>query len=114
VIGVDCDDATTRRPSGGAVTESRWLIQPICSGGRLTNSSPPRRELGLAELGDARPLDAPAELLRHDLHAVADAERRDPELEDARIDLRRALRVDEAGPPERTSASGFRARISCG
>ena len=56
------------------------------------------RELGLAELRDARPLDAPAEVLRHELHAVADAERRDPELEDARIDLRRAIRVDGSRP----------------
>src|SRR5262245_29845312 len=57
-----------------------------------------RCELGLAELGDAGPLDPPAELLRHQLHAVADAERRYPEVEDARIDLRRALRVDRGGP----------------
>ena len=41
MIGVDCDEATTRAPSGGAVTESRWLIQPICSAGRFAKSSPP-------------------------------------------------------------------------
>ena len=55
-------------------------------------------ELRLAELGDAGPLDPAAELLRHDLHPVTDAERRDAEREDARIDLRRAVRVDRRGP----------------
>ena len=57
-----------------------------------------RHELGLAELRDAGPLDPPAELLGHQLHPVADAERRDPELEDARVDLRRALGVDRGRP----------------
>ena len=54
-------------------------------------------ELRLAELGDAGPLDPAAELLRHDLHAVTDAQRRDPEREDARIHLRRAVCVDRGG-----------------
>jgi len=52
----------------------------------------------------------PADLLRRQVHeqlaalgrelglAVADAERRDPELEDARIDPRRAVRVDRGWP----------------
>ena len=38
---------------------------------------------GLAELGDAGPVDGTAELERHQLHAVADPERRDPELENS-------------------------------
>ncbi len=29
----------TRAPSGGAVTESRWLIHPTCSAGRPPKSS---------------------------------------------------------------------------
>ena len=33
-IGVDGEPAVTRAPSGGAVTESRWLIQTVCSSGR--------------------------------------------------------------------------------
>ena len=45
------------------------------------------------ELGRARPVDAAAEVERHQLRAVADAERRDPELEDARVDARRVLGV---------------------
>ena len=87
------------RPSGGAVTESRWLIQTVCSAGRPANSAPaPAVELGLAELGDAGPVDRAAELQRHQLHAVADAERRDAELEQLRVDARRALGVDRRRP----------------
>ena len=50
-------------------------------------------DLGLAELGDAGALDAAAELERHQLHAVADAEHRDAELEELGVDLRRAVGV---------------------
>ena len=53
--------------------------------------------LGLAELRDAGPLDRPAELLRHQLHAVADAERRHAELENAGVDARRAVGVHGGG-----------------
>ncbi len=52
----------------------------------------------LAELGDAGPIDAPAEILGHELHAVADAEDRHAEVEQARIDPGRALRVDGGRP----------------
>ena len=52
-----------------------------------------RLELGLAELGRARALDGAAEVARHQLHAVADAERRDPEREDLRVEVGRAVRV---------------------
>jgi hypothetical protein len=51
-------------------------------------------DLCLAELGDAGSLDGAAELERHQLHPVADAERRDPELEDRRVDARRLVRVN--------------------
>jgi hypothetical protein len=63
-----------------------------------------RPKLGLAEFRDARPVDAPAELLRHQLHPVADAERRDAELEEARVDVGCAVGVDggrAAGQDER-------------
>ena len=33
--------AVTVAPSGGAATESRWLIQPVCSSGRPSASAPP-------------------------------------------------------------------------
>ena len=43
-IGVDGEPATTRAPVGGATTESRWLIQTVCSAGRSSKSAPtPRR-----------------------------------------------------------------------
>ena len=57
-----------------------------------------RLELGLPELRRARPLDRAAEVAGHQLHAVADAERRDPELEDPRVDLRGAVRVHRRRP----------------
>ena len=53
-----------------------------------------RLELGLAELGGFRTLDDAAKVARHQLHAVADAERRDPEREDLRVEVGRAVRVD--------------------
>ena len=49
-------------------------------------------QLRAAELADLRPLDAAAELEREQLHSVADAEHRDAELEQRRIELRRARR----------------------
>ncbi len=51
-------------------------------------------ELGLAELGRAGAGHLAAELEREQLRAVADAERRDPELEELRVDPRSAVRVD--------------------
>src|SRR5207253_2120014 len=49
--------------------------------------------LGLAELGDARPVDAAGEVLRHQLHPVADAERGDAELVDPGVDLWRTVGI---------------------
>ena len=54
--------------------------------------------LGPAELGAVGALDPAAEVLRHQLHPVADAEHRDAQVEDAGIGLRRALRVDRGRP----------------
>ena len=55
-------------------------------------------DLGLPVLGDVVRLDSPAQLPRHQLHPVADAERRNPELEDRGVGERRAVRVDGGGP----------------
>ncbi len=52
-----------------------------------------RLQLGLPELRRACALDLAAEVARHELHAVADAERRDAEVEDPGVDLGRAVRV---------------------
>ncbi len=49
-----------------------------------------RLEWRLAELGDAGAIDRAAELERHQLRAVADAERGDAEVEQLGIDVRRA------------------------
>jgi hypothetical protein len=65
-------------------------------------------ELGLAELGCTRALDGAAEIARHELHPVADAERRDPEREDLRVEIGRTVRVDRrgaAGEDERGGAA---------
>ena len=51
-------------------------------------------ELRLAELGGAGARDLAAQLQREQLGAVADAERRDPELEEGLVDPRGALGVD--------------------
>ena len=40
LAGVEGDPATTRAPSGGAVTESRWLIHTVCTGGRPSKRPP--------------------------------------------------------------------------
>ena len=45
------------------------------------------RELGAAELADLGALDPAAELGRQQLHAVADAQHRDAELEQLGIEL---------------------------
>src|SRR6185437_5377818 len=55
-------------------------------------------ELRLAELRRVGAVDAPAEVEGHQLRAVTDAERRDAELEDARVDARRAVGVHRRGP----------------
>ena len=86
-------------PAGGCGRPSR--------GGSSRRSAPPaarRRARPRVALSAALPnsalpvrLDPAAELERHQLHAVADAEHRDAELEDRRVDLRRALGVDRGG-----------------
>ena len=68
-----------------------------------------RLELCLAELGSARALDDAAEVARHELHAVADAERRDPEREDLRVEVGRAVRVHGG----RAAREDERGRVTC-
>ena len=57
-----------------------------------------RGELRAAELRHAGALDGAAEVLRHQLHAVADAEHGHAELEQLRVDLRRVVGVDRRRP----------------
>ena len=56
-----------------------------------------RCEVGLAELGGAGSLDLPAEVAGHELHAVADAQRRDSQVEDCGVEVGRPVRVDRRG-----------------
>ena len=81
--------AAARRPCRGATSSrsarpaARRSSRPVLVDG----------ELGAAELADLGALDPAAELEREQLHAVADAQHRDAELEQLGIELRRAVGV---------------------
>jgi hypothetical protein len=66
-------------------------------------------DVGPAELGGAGALDAAPEVARHQLHPVADAERRDSELPEAGIDLGRVVGVDR----RRAAAEDERSWVAC-
>ena len=87
-------DAVTAPPEGARVV-ARSPTTPIAA---FEEPALLRRHRRLAELGRVRPVDAAAELERHQLHAVADAERRNPEREQLRVDSRCALGVDRSRP----------------
>jgi hypothetical protein len=75
-----CDDAGAGRGRGDRVPMAHpddLLLRQALEQLSLLR----RVDDGLAELGHPCPLDAAAELLRHQLHAVADAQRRHAELE---------------------------------
>ena len=55
------------------------------------------REVGAAEFPHLRLLDPPAELVHEQLHPVADAEHRDPELQQAALQARGIRRVHRRG-----------------
>ena len=77
---------------------SRCDIHTVCSAGRSWKSPPSVAcSSVLAELGDVRAVDPAAELERQQLRAVTDAERRHAELEDRRVEPRRAVGVDRRG-----------------
>ena len=65
------------------------------------------QHLGAAELAMMPRLDLAAELVRHRLLAVADAEHRHAGVEQFLGGERRALSSTEAGPPDRITALGF-------
>ncbi len=93
--GVAEVEAVTVNPAGARVTESLWLIQQVVTSGRSWKSSPPTSSRAVLP-NSARPVRAtsPPSAGRHGLHAVADAQHRDPELEHARVEARRAGLVD--------------------
>ena len=88
----------TVAPSGGAVTR----VAVAHPAGLLLGEA--RGERAGRPLNDVLPnspagtLDLAAEVLRHQLHAVADAEHGDAELVEAGVDLRRVLGVDRGRP----------------
>ena len=102
-IGAFAEVPTTRKPSGSRVTRSPWLIQTgialalaphALEQGRLLG----HQHLGAAELAVMPALDHAAELRRHRLLAVADAEDRHARLIDRGRRQRRTL-VEHRGRP---------------
>ena len=102
------------KPGGGSKTVSRWLIQQLCSAGEAGQQAPGlvHAQLGATELADLGALDAAAELARHRLHAVTDAEHGHAELEQLGAQLRRALVVDRGGTAGEHDARAGGARVA--
>jgi len=81
------------------VTELRWLIQTVCSSGSPSKSAPSFASSAvLPNSEDLRALHPTAEELRLELHAVADAERRDAQPQQLGIHLRGVLGEDRRRP----------------
>ncbi len=104
-----------RRDDRGA---GRWLDDRVAvrhpdrllGGQRCEQLAAARRvELGPAELGDLGAVDAAAELEREQLGPVTDAERRDAELEERRIEARRSVGVDRRGAAGEDQRAGIAA-----
>ncbi len=96
------------KPAGASYTVSRCDIQHACVVGRARQQPPGlgHRELRAPELPHLGALDAAAEREHERLHAVTDAEHRDPELQQLRIELRRARRVHRRRPAGQDQALG--------
>jgi hypothetical protein len=90
-----------RRGNGVAVAHPRRLLL-----GEARGERPLEAHARLAELPGAG-LDAAAEVLRHQLHPVADAEHRHPELVQAGVDVRGVLRIDRG----RSAGEDHRGRV---
>src|SRR5258708_3562827 len=82
-------EARAWKPGGISVTASPWLIH--------TGSSPLNPSNSGAVLVGLPWVDLAAEVVRDELHAIADAQHRDSRAERFRIDLRRAGLVDAGG-----------------
>ena len=97
---------------------SKWLIQTGVLWGRAVpqdHRRAGRRERRAAVLAAAGAGDLAAELERHELRAVADAEHRDAEVVDAGVDARGALDVDRRGTTAEDHARGPPCRdLGCG
>ena len=100
--------ASVAKPAGAAVTQSRWLIQHCSASSRPSSSmpSPGNAQLGLAELARAGARDGAAELERHELGAVADAQHGHAQVEERRVGPRRVVDVDAHGAAREDQALG--------
>ncbi len=99
--------ASVAKPSGAAVTQSRWLIQH-CSVSSRPASTPAvlgDAQLGLAELARAGARDGAAQLEGHELGAVADAQHRHAQVEERRVGARRVVDVDAHGTAREDQAA---------
>ena len=89
--GVSPVEAVTTAPVGGTVMVSKWLIHTgWCFGWAALNSTPSADdvEVGAAVLAPAGAGDRAAEVAGEELGAVADAQDRDVEVVDGRVDRR--------------------------
>ena len=93
--GDSVEHASAVKPSGASYTVSRCDIQHACASGVPASSRPwlGHRQLRAPELPHLGALDAAAEREHERLHAVTDAEHGDAELQQLRVQLRRARRV---------------------
>ena len=101
----------TEKPSGTRPTTSRWLIQTCCVPASPANSG----SAASSSSSVARPYspfialaDFPAEQVRHELLAVADAEHRHAQRKDRRVHRRALGVVDAARPAGDDDAPGGR------
>ncbi len=98
--GVTSVPASTRNPSGAAVTESPWDIHTVCSAGMLgeQGAGVGHGHRGPAVLPRAGVRDLAAQALGHQLEAVAHPEHGYAGVEERRVEAGRALGVDRGGP----------------
>ena len=104
-IGALGEMPSTRKPGGSTVTRSPWLIQtgyfsPFFQTPSNSGLSDDDLDLGAAEFAMVAALDLAAELLRHRLLAVADAEHRHAGVID-RLGRQRRVLVEHRGRPAR-------------
>ena len=113
--GASSVDAVAVKPVGRSVIASKWLIHTSWTSGASSGSSSDgavAAQLGPAVLAAHPAADGAAELLGDQLGAVADAEDRDPEVVDRRVERRRTVDVHALRSAGRISAAGRRSLTS--
>ena len=99
--GEALEEASAVKPGGGSKTVSRWDIQQVCSRGMPAQQHARLGDVQIraAELAHLGLLDAPAERVHEQLHAVADAHHRHAQLQQPA--LQRAARRRRTPTPAR-------------